>query len=131
MNSVSSTTKTRLKELKRVIKEAPPGLFAMRYWTTERNGETARCALNWCRQDLWFQQNSEICEIIASDDTILSPPQVEGSEAPTFRERAATLFDVEVRVVDRLFGFRGFATPNTRGDMIRLVNKVLSGEFIH
>lgn len=56
-----------LKQLRRVVSDAPDDLFHMRAVTEQSKCGTARCAAGWAIIDPWFQKNTRINEAMPAD----------------------------------------------------------------
>lgn len=89
-----------LKQLRRVVQNAPDDLFHMRAVVENASCGTARCAFGWALVDPWFQQNTEILDV----GTVDLDEHGNINYCSMSFYGAANLFDVSDTDANNLFG---------------------------
>lgn len=120
--------KKRLKQLRRVVEDAPDDRLHMRDWCDPvAPCGTAYCAAGWAAIDPWFRANTEIEEIFEVDDA----GHVHRRAPVSACDRLAALFDINVDAAWKLFLSipYGDADPHrvTKAMVLENIDRVLAG----
>jgi hypothetical protein len=136
----------RLKQLRRVVEQAPEHRFHMNHWCDTNAGcGTAYCAAGWAALDPWFRENTEIEQIFKLEH--LGPdPEIKGLELFDVRSRdwpyigrtfgrLADMFDIEDEESERLFG-QGLEADDshnhvvTKAEVLERIDGLIEGQEI-
>jgi hypothetical protein len=95
----------RLKQLRRVIEEAPEDRLHMRAYSEVAECGTAYCAAGWAAVDSWFQKNTEINETleVTEEGRIIVADIVADGDRDEF-ENFADIFGIHPDDSEALFG---------------------------
>lgn len=116
----------RLKQLHRVVSDAPDDLFHMPTWSMCLPCGTAHCALGWAALDPWFLENTEIGGLFAepSEDGYFT------SCVTTTGADLAKLFDIERNDSNNLFCYDSGSTGRMveKQRVLDNIDRILRGE---
>lgn len=112
-----------LEQLKRVVADAPEGLFVMNRWSTYRACGTAHCAAGWAAVDPWFKRNTDIGRVFvetAEDFVIMTDDW----------EVMAAIFGITEDDANRLFAYEitSSGAKATKADVIANIDRLIAGE---
>jgi hypothetical protein len=118
----------RLEQLRRVVLAAPADRFHMRTWCEKSPCGTAYCAAGWAAIDPWFQDNTEIGEVldVNYDGMIFT-------HCFNVTYKLSRIFDISSDDSDRLFGAwlsPDYSDPHgvTREDVVENIDRILAGK---
>jgi hypothetical protein len=117
----------RLKQLRRVIEEAPEDRLHMRRWCEKAKCGTAYCAAGWAAVDPWFAENTAIRKIFhVEPDGFVEPLACE------VMGDLAKLFGITNRDARYLFGgaLESGAGPHsvTKKEVLDNIDRLLAGD---
>jgi hypothetical protein len=111
------TNEEALRQLHRVVEEAPDDRLHMRSFTETGPCGTAHCAADWAAIDPWFRANMPLDEIIRSSDPFA---------------RLAAAFGLSEKDAENLFGgdLAGYTDPHavSKAEVFWNIDRLLAGQ---
>jgi hypothetical protein len=112
-----------LRQLRRVVANAPSDRFHMRAITEQASCGTAHCAIGWAIIDPWFQQNTKLNDLIPADHK---------EQCSARLDELADLFGISTQDNDNLFALEMSTTVSPhavrKGTVIKNIDRLLADQ---